>query len=122
MNWYLSVLKNYVGFSGRARRKEYWMFTLVSMLVTLFLSGTETALELPPVLSVLYALGTFLPALALSFRRLHDTGRSAAWLLIGLVPLVGWIVVLVFMCLPGDRSTNAYGPSPKGDAPYAMAE
>ncbi len=76
MQWYLSVLKNYVGFSGRARRKEYWMFTLINAIVGAIINVIQLILGLElPYLSMLYLLATFLPVLALAIRRLHDTDR-----------------------------------------------
>ena len=79
MQWYLSVLKNYVGFSGRARRKEYWMFTLINAIVGAIINVIQLILSLElPYLSMLYLLATFLPVLALAIRRLHDTDRSGA--------------------------------------------
>ncbi|QGY08515.1 DUF805 domain-containing protein [Escherichia coli] len=114
MQWYLSVLKNYVGFSGRARRKEYWMFTLINAILSCLLSRHPTipVLELP-YLSMLYLLATFLPVLALAIRRLHDTDRSGAWALLFFVPFIGWLVLLVFFCTEGTSGSNRYGNDPK---------
>lgn len=120
MDWYLKVLKNYVGFSGRARRKEYWMFTLFNLIVSIVLmlidgmmgSLNEGGFGL---LSGLYSLAVLLPSLAVSFRRLHDIDKSAWWLLIALVPFVGAIVLLVFMVMEGTRGENRFGPDPKSD-------
>lgn len=114
MSWYLDVLKNYVGFQGRARRTEYWMFTLFNVIITIILSIVETIVGLPSLLSGLYTLAVLLPSLAVSVRRLHDTGRSGWWILIGLIPLVGSIILLVFMCLDSQNNGNQYGPNPKG--------
>lgn len=97
MQWYLSVLKNYVGLSGRARRKEYWMFTLINAIVGAIINVIQLILGLElPYLSMLYLLATFLPVLALAIRRLHDTDRSGAWALLFFVPFIGWLVLLVF--------------------------
>lgn len=112
MNWYLAVLKNYVGFSGRARRKEYWMFALFNVIITIVLIIVDAAIN-TSLLSILYSLAVLLPALAVGFRRLHDTGRSAWWLLIGLIPLIGAIVLIVFMASDSQPDTNKYGPNPK---------
>lgn len=99
MQWYLSVLKNYVGFSGRARRKEYWMFTLINAIVGAIINVIQLILGLElPYLSMLYLLATFLPVLALAIRRLHDTDRSGAWALLFFVPFIGWLVLLFFFC------------------------
>jgi uncharacterized membrane protein YhaH (DUF805 family) len=115
VEWYLDVLRNYAEFSGRARRKEYWMFVLINAVVVIVLGLIDRVLfgANTPVLSGLYSLGVLIPTLAVTFRRLHDTGRSAWWLLIGLIPLIGGIVLLVFYLLDSDPEPNAYGPSPK---------
>ena len=114
MNWYLDVLKKYAVFTGRARRKEYWMFVLFSVIVTIVLSLVEGIVGGPGVLSGLYALAVLLPSIGVGVRRLHDTGRSGWWILIGLVPLVGIIVLIVFFVADSQPGTNQYGPNPKG--------
>ncbi|EPX1268606.1 DUF805 domain-containing protein [Escherichia coli] len=114
MQWYLSVLKNYVGFSGRARRKEYWMFTLINAIVGAIINVIQLILGLElPYLSMLYLLATFLPVLALAIRRLHDTDRSGGWALLFFVPFIGWLVLLVFFCTEGTSGSNRYGNDPK---------
>ncbi|MFE0778041.1 DUF805 domain-containing protein [Streptomyces sp. NPDC058861] len=112
MNWYLDVLKKYAVFSGRARRKEFWMFTLFNFIAAVILSILDNVLGIQ-ILSLIYTLAVFLPALGVSVRRLHDTGRSGWWILIALVPIVGFITLLVFNCLEGEQQQNAYGPNPK---------
>lgn len=112
MDWYMKALKNYVGFEGRARRKEYWNFALFNFLISLALAVVDAMLE-TGVLTGLYGLAVLLPGLAVSVRRLHDTNRSGWWLLIGLVPVVGAIALLVFALLDSDPGPNRYGPSPK---------
>ena len=111
MEWYLSVLKNYVGFSGRARRKEYWMFflhnTIISIVLTVFAGKINF-----PALSVIYSLAVLLPSLAVGARRLHDTGRSGWWLLLGLIPLIGTIILLIFL-VQDSHDENEYGVNPK---------
>ena len=113
MNWYLEVLRNYAVFSGRARRTEYWMFVLFNFIIAVAIGVVEGILGSPGVLGLLYALGVLIPALAVSVRRLHDTGRSGLWLLIGLIPLIGFIVLLVFMVQDSDPGQNQYGMNPK---------
>ena len=115
MNWYLAVLKNYVGFSGRAQRAEYWMFALVNILVLLVLAtlAAITRSYFFWILYVLYALGVLIPGLAVTWRRMQDTGRNGLWILLGLIPFVGGIVLLVFMLLPGTQGANEFGPDPK---------
>ena len=116
-----SVLTQYTGFSGRARRSEYWYFFLFSVLVSIVAGVVDTALN-SVLLGVVVGLGLLLPSLAVSVRRLHDTGRSGWWLLIGLIPF-GGIVLLVFQCQDSEPGANRFGPSPKaglnGD-PYAQ--
>jgi uncharacterized membrane protein YhaH (DUF805 family) len=119
MNWYLDVLKKYAVFSGRARRKEYWMFFLFNLIVSIVLTiidgviGTLSAEAGVGLLSGLYTLAILVPAIAVTLRRLHDTSRSGWWILIALVPLVGGIVLLVFMLLDSTPGDNQYGPNPK---------
>ncbi len=119
MNWYLAVLKKYVDFSGRASRTEYWMFTLVNIVIELGLSFIDTRTGMVSaaygvgVLSGLYGLAVLLPTISVTARRLHDTTRSAWWLLLGLIPILGGLVLLVFMVLDSSPETNAWGPSPK---------
>jgi len=118
MDWYLKVLRNYVGFSGRARRKEYWMFVLVNFILTLVLGIVDKILGWERaggegILTTIYALLVFLPSLAVLFRRLHDTDRSAWWLLLILIPIVGWLIILAFNCQAGTAGENRFGPDPK---------
>ncbi|MBS2967586.1 DUF805 domain-containing protein [Metabacillus sp. KIGAM252] len=113
MEWYLKVVKNYVNFQGRARRKEYWMFTLFSALISLVLSIVELIAGLPSILTGLYSLALLLPGLGVFIRRMHDTGRTGWWILIGLVPVVGAIVLLVFACQDSQPNENKYGANPK---------
>lgn len=113
-----SGLKNYATFSGRATRSEFWWFALfqfIAILIPAIMSITEAnsgSFGIFSILQVLISLGLILPSLALSFRRLHDTNRSAWWLLINLVPLIGGIVLLVFYCLKGTEGPNKYGGGP----------
>ncbi|WP_329039184.1 DUF805 domain-containing protein [Streptomyces sp. NBC_00178] len=112
MSWYLAVLKNYAGFSGRARRKEYWMFALFHIIVALVLVGLGAVID-SQIPYLIYIVALIIPTLAVTVRRLHDTGRSGWWFLISFVPLVGGIVLLVFTCLEGVRDVNEYGADPK---------
>lgn len=119
MNWYLMALKKYAVFSGRSQRSEYWFFTLfylIFALVTGFIDGligTYDAQSGLGVLSAVYMLAMIIPSLAVLARRLHDTGRSAWWILIGIIPLIGGIVLLVFAVMDSDMNDNMYGPNPK---------
>ncbi|MDQ3269476.1 MAG: DUF805 domain-containing protein [Pseudomonadota bacterium] len=119
MYWYMKVLRNYVGFSGRARRKEYWMFVLVSVLISIGLmivdsvTGTFNIGTGWGLLSGLYSLAVLIPSLAVSVRRLHDRGLSGWWLLLVLVPLIGAIALLVIFVMDGESGDNRFGPDPK---------
>jgi len=112
MNYYLDVLKKYAVFSGRAQRKEFWMFSLISTIVGFVLLVIDGALGME-LLSGIYLLAIILPMLGLSIRRLHDTGRSGWWLLISIIPLIGAITLLVFYCLDSTPEENKYGSNPK---------
>jgi uncharacterized membrane protein YhaH (DUF805 family) len=113
MNWYLAVLKKYVVFSGRARRKEYWMFVLFNIIIELVLGFVEWFAGSPGIVGMLYSLAVLIPSIAVSVRRLHDTDRSGWWLLIALIPLIGMIVLLAFMVQDSKPGENQYGPNPK---------
>ena len=120
MNWYVDVLRKYAVFSGRARRKEYWFFVLFNLLIVAGLTlvdmfvGTYDPIREVGLLSGLYGIGVILPSVAVGARRLHDSGRTAWWLLIGLVPVIGAIVLLIFFVLDSQIGDNEYGPNPKG--------
>jgi uncharacterized membrane protein YhaH (DUF805 family) len=125
MNWYLDAWKNYANFKGRARRKAYWMFVLFNLIALVVLSFIESAIGLSSqngygILTGLYTLAIILPLIALAVRRLHDTGRSGWWILIGLVPLIGPIVLIVFYVTDSQPGSNEYGPNPKESAPLAI--
>ncbi len=118
MGWYLKVLTNYFGFSGRARRRELWSFALIHFLVFVVLAFLDSILsgggiEGYGILSGLYWLATLLPSLAVGVRRLHDTGRSGLWILISFVPILGALVLIVFFLLDSEPGTNQYGSNPK---------
>jgi len=112
VEWYLKALTNYVGFGGRARRREYWMFALFNLIIAFGLAFVDVVAG-TGVLSLLYGLGVFLPSLAVSVRRLHDVSKSGWWLLICLIPLIGALVLLYFAVSDGSPGENSYGPSPK---------
>lgn len=133
LGYFIEPYRKYADFNGRARRKEYWWFTLFSaivsaivafsaMLFVAFIGGASSVPEqrLDDLASdwasgafILYWLGTWLPALAVTVRRLHDTGRSGWWVLLNLIPYVGATVVLIFCCLDSQPGGNEYGPNPK---------
>ena len=133
MEWAILPLKRYAEFSGRSRPKEYWMFVLFVIVATVALTFVDAALGLGTseryanrgpmgfavgfsnsggLLTAIFALGVLVPGLAVGVRRLHDTDRSGWWLLLGLIPLFGWIVLLVFLVSGGTRGPNRFGPDP----------
>ena len=125
MNWYLKCFNQYADFTGRARRTEFWMFVLFNIIVAFLLCilGIIVMVAAGPDYAVfafapyfLYALAAILPALGVSVRRLHDTGKSGLWLLTAFIPFVNGIfsiILLVFYCIDGDKGPNKYGPDPK---------
>jgi uncharacterized membrane protein YhaH (DUF805 family) len=119
MNWYLMVLKKYVTFGGRARRKEYWMFSLFNIIFTIAAMTMDNLLGINfnpskygPIYC-LYGIAVFLPSLAVSVRRLHDAGKSGWYLFMALIPIAGAILILVKLCTDGITGQNKYGPNPK---------
>ena len=114
MEWYLKVLQNYATFDGRARRKEYWMYTLFTIIITIVLSIIDAAVLKMPALQALYAIGTLLPGIAVTIRRLHDIGKSGWAMLIVFIPLIGAILLLVWTATDSTPGPNQYGPNPKG--------
>lgn len=143
MEWATLPFKKYAEFTGRSRRKEYWMYVLLLIVVGIVIGVVERALGLAALIgpygpiTALFMLATLVPSLAVGVRRLHDTNRSGWWLLIGYGPfivsmcltllgslslamivsviaLIGFIVLLVFMVLEGTRGPNQYGADPKG--------
>jgi uncharacterized membrane protein YhaH (DUF805 family) len=113
MSWYLAVLKKYAVFSGRARRREYWMFFLFNFLISFGLGFIEGAIGIPGIISFLYCCAVIIPGLAVCVRRLHDTGRSGWWFFIAFVPIAGGIILLVLLLLDSTPGDNQYGINPK---------
>lgn len=143
MEWMLLPLRRYVQFSGRSRRKEYWMFALFLLIIYIIAMALDSMLGFGTtsryadvsatgaaagfnstggIITMLTMLAMLLPSLAVGIRRLHDTDRSGWWLLIGLIPLIGTIVLLVFYCSDGTKGPNRFGPDPKDDTPAELAE
>ena len=121
MDWYLKVLQNYAEFSGRARRKEYWMFFLFNTIFAFVLGfideiiGTFNSEFGIGVLGGLYSLAVLIPGLAVAVRRLHDVGKSGWMILIVLIPLIGPILLLVLIVQDSQPGENQYGPNPKAE-------
>jgi uncharacterized membrane protein YhaH (DUF805 family) len=133
MSWYLAALRKYATFSGRARRKEFWIFTLVDRLIFIGLIGLVVAAAVGSdragqegfayvlhqgMVGVLFLYWAFslVPSVAVQARRLHDTGRSGWYMLISIIPFIGPILLLVASCTEGSYGPNEHGPSPKQPA------
>jgi uncharacterized membrane protein YhaH (DUF805 family) len=114
-----SVFSKYVVFSGRARRSEFWWFTLFAVILYIVAAIIDKAIG-NSILSLILGLALLLPSLAVTVRRLHDTGRSGWWILLGIIPVIGAIVLLVFECQDSQPGANAYGPSPKEAGDYSQ--
>lgn len=119
MEWYIKVLINYTNFDGRARRMEYWMFQLINLLISIaliligLLFGLGFGMFPFAFISIIYSIGIFIPSIAVTVRRLHDTGKSGWMLLIGFIPLIGSIILLVFLLSDSTYGKNQYGENPK---------
>ena len=119
IHYYLEVLRKYATFSGRARRAEYWYFVLANLIIYAVFAaiGVATGKYAAAVtIYYVYMLAVLIPSLAVSFRRLHDTDRSAWWLLIDFVPIVGIIILIIFFAEDSTPGDNRFGPNPKGVA------
>ncbi len=126
MEYMLMPLKRYADFSGRSRRKEYWMFSLFLILVSIVLFGILFAVggldaggsglvgSTFLVVFGLFFLAVLIPSIAVQVRRFHDQDKSGWFVLLGLIPYVGGFIVFVFMCLDGTHGPNRFGPDPKG--------
>ncbi|MBU3668742.1 MAG: DUF805 domain-containing protein [Candidatus Taylorbacteria bacterium] len=118
MNYFITCLKKYAVFEGRARRAEYWYFVLFSTLISIVIGLLESV---DPVsqefgtgtLGFAYNLLILLPSLAAGARRLHDINKSGWFLLIGIIPILGWILIIVWLARKGDAGPNDYGSDPK---------
>lgn len=129
MNWYVQVLKNYATFTGRARRKEFWMFALFNAIIITLgyalvaivaIAGSGTLTAIVYALLGLYGLAVVIPGLAVTIRRLHDTGKSGWWIFITFVPLVGQIWLIVLLATDSQLCDNQYGPNPKASEVVAQ--
>jgi uncharacterized membrane protein YhaH (DUF805 family) len=118
MNWFLIVVRdNYANFSGRARRSEFWYFHLISFVISIILSLIDLAIGYRiDIIGTLYSIIVLIPGLAVSVRRLHDVGKSGWYYLLVLLPVIGWIWLLILFFTEGDNGPNEYGPDPKN--PY----
>ncbi len=118
MEWYISVIKKYVTFEGRARRKEYWIFFLFNLIFSIAASILDRLFHTMSaqgtgLISSLYSLFVLLPGIAVAIRRLHDISKSGWYILIGLIPIIGWIWCIILLATDSDPGANKYGPNPK---------
>ncbi len=127
MKWYLKCLSRFLDFSGRSRRKEYWMFFLFNILFYVVLALFEFALKdvtgcFYGILSVIYVALMLVSGIAVFLRRLHDIGKSSWWFLYGLIPIVGPIILLIWLCKRGEDGDNYWGPNPKDEPDFTAAD
>lgn len=120
MKWFIKVLKQYVDFKGRARRKEYWMFVLFYSIFLIITSILDITLGIgfgdtgTGPITLLFYLAILIPGLAVTVRRLHDVGKSGWMMLIQLIPIIGTIWLLVLLVTNSNPGENKYGANPKG--------
>lgn len=114
-DYFKLALSKYAEFEGRSRRKEFWFFILFNMIITYGVMIVESILWDFPILSTIVSLGLFVPGLAVSIRRLHDIGKSGWNILFGLIPIVGFILLIVWYAKEGQASSNKWGSNPKGE-------
>jgi uncharacterized membrane protein YhaH (DUF805 family) len=107
------AIKKYADFSGRARRKEYWLFILLYLIAAVIAGIIDAVAATMGIIGIILTLGLFIPSLSVGVRRLHDINRSGWWMLIGLIPLIGAIVLIVFFCKDGTIGANPFGEDPK---------
>ena len=112
MEWYTLAFKKFAEFTGRSRRKEYWMFMVINFIISMVFAIIDIVAG-PLFIGTIYSLVVLIPSLALSVRRLHDTGKSGWMILISLIPLVGVIWLIILFATEGDYGPNQYGPDPK---------
>ena len=119
---YIDALKNYANFSGRARRRDYWMFVLANCIVSFILGLLAYIPFIGSIISSAYSLFILVPSVAICVRRLHDIGKSGWFYLFLLIPLVGQILILVWFCTDSQADANQWGASPKYGAPAPIVE
>jgi uncharacterized membrane protein YhaH (DUF805 family) len=120
VHWYTDVIKQYAVFDGRATRPEYWWFTLITTVISLILRFAIPGAA-GPIISAIYGLAVLLPSIGVTIRRLHDTNRTGWWILVVLIPIVGWIWLIVLLAMAGDSGSNQYGSPPGTQAGEPVA-
>lgn len=110
--YFVEYLKNdYVKFDGRVSRRQYWMFALYSLLISIAFNVVIMILPFLAIISLLYAIALIVPSVGLGIRRLHDLNLSGWFFLIALIPLIGGLALLFLFCMPGDKEDNKFGPA-----------
>jgi len=127
-NWYLDAVKNkYAKFDSRARRKEFWFFVLMNLILVAGFSfidgvfGTYNSGIGMGLFSGIYFIAVLIPAIAVSVRRLHDSSLSGFWILLGFIPIVGAIILIILYVRDSTPEQNEYGPNPKTDSPWSSS-
>lgn len=115
-----SCFSKYATFSGRASRSEYWWFFLFNMIVSIVLGFVQGAAGQEVGISDFYNLAIIIPSIAVACRRLHDIGRSGWWQLIFIIPILGWVLLLVWYCTKGEQGENRFGAIPADNANQAL--
>lgn len=119
MEWYKKALSQWKDFDGRARRKEYWMFTLFNLIFIIAAGIIDRVTGLANDLTgigpvyVIYVVAMFIPSIAVAIRRLHDIGKPGWWLLLVIIPVIGGLWLLYLMVQDSEPGDNQYGPNPK---------
>lgn len=122
MSWYIHALKKYAIFSGRARRKEFWMFSILNLFFMLLIPCWAGQFEtgepfFSVMLLVIYMLATLIPHMSVLIRRLHDSNKSGWFYLVSFIPFIGTFILFIFLCTKGTSGHNNYGPDPKSEYP-----
>jgi uncharacterized membrane protein YhaH (DUF805 family) len=127
MNHFTAALKKYAVFTGRSSRSEYWYFILFCLLISVMISfvegffqglfGVSSSETQFPILGPAFQLAMLIPSISISVRRLHDISKSGWWLLLDLIPIVGWIIIFCFSVMDSTQGDNIYGPNPKSINP-----
>ncbi|MBS3796840.1 MULTISPECIES: DUF805 domain-containing protein [unclassified Pseudoalteromonas] len=112
MNYYIEALQRFADFNGRIRRKAYWMFFLFNLIFSIVATVIDMVLG-TAFIGTIYSLVLLIPSLAAGARRLHDTGRSGWWQLLYFLPLIGFIVLIIFFAQDSQDGDNDHGPNPK---------
>ncbi|BDF94401.1 MULTISPECIES: DUF805 domain-containing protein [Pseudoalteromonas] len=112
MEYFMEAMRRYADFNGRIRRKAYWMFILFNVIFSI-VTGAVDYFTGTAIVGTIYSLALLIPQLSAGARRLHDTNRSGWWQLLWLVPIVGWIVLIIFLAQDSQEGENDHGANPK---------